>query len=147
MKHIIEFSQYLKEEEYIKEELVSDPANLRRELIKLVGDGIVDAVDKFMDENNVDVNYDSGTLLTLASKLGKLDLIKYFDEIGANFSIRRNLSLKLSLVYGKLDVSEYLLDVLSLEEEQLADVKEYVSSSQIASATEKKNALQLLSKY
>lgn len=138
MKHISKFSNF----SLIKEELVSP--DYRNELIKLVGDGDVNALDKFMDENNVDVNFDSGMMLRLAAKLGKLELVKYFNEIGGDFSLRRNLALKTALAYGQLEVAKYLLEDQKLSPEQLEDVKEYIVSSETMSPAEKNSAMKLL---
>lgn len=148
MKHISNFLEFFKEsvDSKINEELITPP-NLRGDLIKLVGDGDVNALDKYMDANDIDVNYDSGMLTRLAAKQGKLDLIKYFDEIGADFYIRRNLVLKTALAHGKLDVAKYLLDELELDENQIADVEEYVVSSENVDTREKRAATELLNQY
>lgn len=148
MKHISNFLEFFKEsaEPKINEELVPSN-NLRLDLIKLVGDGDVNALDAFMDANDVDSNYDSGMLHRLAAKQGKLDLIKYFDEVGADFSLRRNLTLKTALAHGKLDVAKYLLDELKLDDAQIADVEEYVVSSEQVDVREKRAAIELLNQY
>ena len=148
MKHVSNFLEFFKESvvSKINEELIPSN-NLRGDLIKLVGDGDVNALDKYMDANDVDVNYDSGMLTRLAAKQGKLDLIKYFDEIGADFYIRRNLVLKTALAYGKLDVAKYLLDELELDKDQIADIEEYVVSSESVDVREKRGATELLNQY
>lgn len=148
MKHIIKFSEYLKEEIKINEELVSsNPANVRNELIKVIGSGNVDSIDKFMDENNIDANYDSGMILRLAAKQGNLDLVKYLAEVGGDFSIRRNLALKTALAYGKSEVAKYLLDEYELTTEDIESVEEYILSSDEVSVGEKRAATSLLSQY
>lgn len=137
MKHVVKFTEYL------KEELVSSP-NVRTEIIKLVGEGDVRKLDRFLDENNVDVDYDSGMILVLAAKQGKFEVVKYLDEVGADFQIRRNLALKTALVYGHVDVAEFILQEYPLDVEEVDDVKEYVETSPTASNVEKRQALSLL---
>lgn len=141
MEHIINFSDYL------KEEMSSDPSIIRKELIRLFGEGDVNRIDKFMDENNIDVNYDSGTLLRLSAKSGNLPLIKYLDEIGANWSLRRNLALKTALSFGKLEAAKYILDQSNLTLQDIESIEEYISSSDTSSPIEKSKAIELISLY
>lgn len=86
-------------------------------------------------------------LIRLACKSGSLDLVKYFEEIGGDFSLRKNLSLKISLAHGKTEVAEYILEnILDLSDEQIEDVEEYLKNSE-ASPAELTSAMKLLSKY
>lgn len=151
MKHISNFSNFNFSENSISENKVNEElipsTNVRSELIKLVGDGNVDAIDRFMDKNNIDVDYDSGMLSKLAAKQGKMELIKYFDEIGANFSIRRNLIVKTALAHGNSEIAKYILDQLDLDSEQISDIEEYVVSSETVDVREKKAAIDILNKY
>jgi uncharacterized beta-barrel protein YwiB (DUF1934 family) len=145
MKRISSFSNFTKDEIKINEELTSD--NLRSDLIRVIGSGSVDAVDKFMDENNIDANYDTGMAIRLACKSGNLDLIKYFEETNGDFSLRKNLSVKVALSYGKTEAAEYILDnILSLNEDEILDVEEYLRNSE-ASPSEISSGLKLLSNY
>lgn len=138
MKHVVKFTEYL------KEELVSNPANLRTELIKIIGEGDVRKLDSFMDENNIDADYDSGMILILASKQGKLEIVKYLDEVGCQFQVRRNLALKTALAYGHEDVAEFILQEYPVSDEEINDIREYIQTSASASPAEKKKALDLL---
>lgn len=138
MRHIVKFSEYL------KEELTSAP-NFRNELIKLIGEGDVDKIDKFMDENDIDPDYDSGMISRLAAKQGNLDLIKYLSEVGADLTIRNNLTLKTALLYGKVEVAGWLLDDLSLGQDDMSSILTFVMESDIPSNAEKAQAKKLLS--
>lgn len=146
MKRISSFSNFFESKVSLtNEELTQD--NIRGELIKVVGSGSVNAVDKFMDENNIDTNYDSGMLIRLACKSGNLDLVKYFEETNGDFSLRKNLSLKIALAHGKVEVAEYIMDnILDLTNDQVLDVEEYLRNSE-ASPAEISSAMKLLDKY
>lgn len=146
MKHIVKFNEYLKEE-LINDVSTSNTSSFRSELIKIIGDGNTDALDKFMDDNDIDVNYDSGMILKLASKLGKLDVVKYLSEIGGDFSIRRNLALKTALAYGKTDVAEFILNEHPVSSEDIDSIIEYVETSEESTPAEKSAALKLLANY
>jgi len=138
MRHIIEFSEYL------KEELTSAP-NVRTELIKLIGEGDVNQIDKFMDENDIDADYDSGMISRLAAKQGNLELMKYLSEVGADLTLRNNLTIKTALLYGKIEIAGWLLDELSLGQDDVDSILSFVMESDIPSNVEKAQAKKLLS--
>ena len=147
MKRISNFSNFFSDPNVVSTNEELNQENVRGELIKIVGTGNVNSVDKFMDENNIDVNYDSGMLIRLACKSGNLDLVKYFEEIGGDFSLRKNLSLKISLAHGKTEVAEYILEnILELSNDQIEDVEEYLQNSE-ATISEITAATKLLNKY
>lgn len=138
MNRVYRFDEY----DNINEELSS---NVRGDLMNLIGEGNIDKLDRYIDDNNIDVDYDSGMMLILAAKTGKLDMVKFLHNIGANLKIRRNLALKRALVFGQEEVAKYLLSNTEISDEEKENIIEYVNdSSDVATVADKKKALDLL---
>lgn len=71
--------------------------------------GHSDVVDYLVAQYGVNIDYVKGRFLLLAVKSGQLDLVEYFDELGADIHTGSDTALFLAAKHGHLDIFAYLI--------------------------------------
>lgn len=84
-----------------------------------VFDGVVNDYDgvKYLIDAGMNVNFEDGSPLRKAAKIGNLNVVKLLIESGADISLRRYMVIKWCCEFASIEILEYLLNQLEVKKQ------------------------------